>query len=55
MNCHVFTVPAILSEAMPATSHRVQSEIDTTLEMAYKFTGTFGHLHLIIINWFLAV
>jgi hypothetical protein len=35
----VFTVPAILSEAMPATSYKVQSEIDTTLEMTYKFTG----------------
>lgn len=35
----VFTVPAILSEAIPATSQKVQNEIDATLEMAYKFTG----------------
>ena len=35
----IFLVPAILSEAMPATSNKVQNEIDTTLEMTYNFTG----------------
>ncbi|CAB3992266.1 Hypothetical predicted protein [Paramuricea clavata] len=36
-------LPAILSEAMPATSSKVQSEIDMTLEMAYTFTAIVEH------------
>ena len=35
-------MPSVLGEAIPVTISKIQSEIDGTREMAYKFTGLFA-------------
>ena len=37
--CYVCAVPAILNEAVPATTQSVDAEIQSTLKSAYKYTG----------------
>ena len=39
MFCFFLSVPAILSEAVPATTQNVQTEIKNTTKLAFTYTG----------------
>ena len=38
---YFLSVPAILNEAVPATTQNVDSEIQQTLDTTYKYTGRY--------------
>ena len=37
-----FLVPAILNEAVPATTQNVQTEIANSTQLAFKYTSEYG-------------